>query len=524
MSLIAAGMWRAHPDEPAIIDQTGAVSWREVDSEVNGVCHALAHADLGVDRRVAVFAENSRTTVLAYLGAILSGCSGVPINSRLRPDECAYILQDSHASLLFVGPENVDAGLDAARIAGGMPVVAWDVESQPGLITWDEFCAMGRDSEPSPDIRPLPYLHYTSGTTGFPKGTLTPPGVYPGSELPTMREHVDALVAARPADARPRLVAGPLYYSGQLASIKRSLLAGSLLVVLERFDPERFLEAVAEHQVASTLLVPTHLNRLLALPEETRAQFDTSSLQQLWHGGAPCPPDVKRRVIKWFGPIVWESYGATEQGIISVISSEEWLEHPGSVGRVRAGLELYVISEDGRRLGVNEVGRLYFRDASGFDVRFQGDQAKTDSVHLEPGVFTIGEVGHIDDDGYLYIADRFSDQIVSGGVNIFPAEAEQVMASLPGVDDVACIGVPHADLGEMLLALIVPCHWDTPPSVSDIIDRTQQRLSKFKCPREVAFVTDLGRTPAGKVNKRELRDRYLRGALETLAGAPVAAE
>jgi acyl-CoA synthetase (AMP-forming)/AMP-acid ligase II len=237
------------------------------------------------------------------------------------------------------------------------------------------------------------------------------------------------------------------------------------------------------------------------------------------HSAAPCPVDVKRRMIEWFGPIIYEGYGATEQGTISTITSEEWLAHPGSVGRVREGLELYVIGDDGEELGPNQVGRLYVRDKSGFDVEFHNDEAKTASVHLRPGVFTIGEIGYVDDDGYLYLTDRFSDTVISGGVNIFPAEAELAMMDLPDVADVACIGVPDPELGEVLKALVVPADPAAPPSAEALIAAVQERLTKFKCPRSIELVTDLGRSPLGKINKQELRARYARGELITLAAA-----
>jgi acyl-CoA synthetase (AMP-forming)/AMP-acid ligase II len=229
--------------------------------------------------------------------------------------------------------------------------------------------------------------------------------------------------------------------------------------------------------------------------------------------------DVKRRMIEWLGPVIFEGYGATEQGTVSTITSEEWLVHPGSVGRVREGLELYVIGENGEELGPNEVGRLYISDKSGFDVAFHNDPEKTDGVHLRPGVFTIGEVGYVDDDGYLYLTDRFSDTVISGGVNIFPAEAEQAMMGLPGVADVACIGVPDPDLGEVLRALVIPSDPNDPPSAEELIAQTQERLTKYKCPRSVEFVEDIGRNALGKINKQQLRARYAKGELVSVGGA-----
>jgi acyl-CoA synthetase (AMP-forming)/AMP-acid ligase II len=518
MSLVGHGTWRGtHDDEVAVRDEFGtSLTWSELDRLLNRSVNALLGRDVGPDRRVAVFAENSVGTVVAYLTEILAGCSGVPINYHLRAEECAYILRDSGAGLLFVGPENVDVGAQAAALAGGVPVVAWGVEGHAGVERWEDFVRSGSDEEPPDDLRPLPYLHYTSGTTGFPKGTATPPNLYPGGEALTIREHVEALVASAPLDQGPRLTVGPLYHSGQVTVVKRAVLAGRSHVVLNRFDPEKTLRAIEEFGVGRVGMVPTHFVRLLALPEEVRNRYDVSSLRDVVHTAARCPVDVKQRMIEWLGPIISEGYGATEQGTVSTITAEEWLAHPGSVGKVREGLELHVVDEDGNELGPGEVGRLYFRDLTGFDVKFHNDVEKTESVHLRPGVFTIGEVGYVDDQGYLFLSDRFSDMVISGGVNIYPAEAEQVIQELPGVADVGCIGVADEDLGEVLRALVVPVDPDNPPSAEDLIAQTQARLSKYKCPRSVEFVADLGRMPTGKLNKQDLRKRYERGEVPSL--------
>jgi acyl-CoA synthetase (AMP-forming)/AMP-acid ligase II len=520
MSLVGHGTWRGTRDaEVALRDERDALTWEELDALLNRSTNALLSRSMGPHRRIAVFAENSITTVAAYLTGVLAGCSAVPINYHLRAEECAFILNDSDAALLFTGPESVEVALEAAALAGGIPVVAWGVDDDPRVERWQEFVASGRDEEPPDDLPPRPYLHYTSGTTGFPKGTDTPPGVYPGSEAPTIRTHVEALVAAVARDDGPWLTLGPMYHSGQVAAVKNTVLAGRPLVVRKRFDAEQVLATIDQYRIGGTLMVPTHFVRLLALPEDVRNRYDLSSMKRLSHVGAPCAVDVKRRIVDWWGPVVYEGYGATEQGVVSSITPHEWLAHPGSVGKVRDGLELHVIGEEGQELGPNQVGRLYFRDLSGFDVRFHNDAEETESVHLRPGVFTIGEVGYVDDDGYLYLTDRFSDMVISGGVNIYPAEAEQVMLELPGVADVACIGVPDDDLGEVLRALVVPSDPENLPSREDLVAQTHARLTRYKCPRTIEFVADLGRNPLGKLNKNDLRKRHESGEIEYLAVA-----
>jgi acyl-CoA synthetase (AMP-forming)/AMP-acid ligase II len=257
--------------------------------------------------------------------------------------------------------------------------------------------------------------------------------------------------------------------------------------------------------------VPTHFVRLLALPEETRAKYDVSSLKFIFHTGASCPVDVKQAMLDWWGPVIWEAYGASEVGTTCSIGPEDWLAHPGSVGRAAAPFEALVVDDDGNELPANTEGRLYFRDTTGRGVVYHNDPEKSAAAHLRPGVFTLGEIGYLDDDGFVFITDRFSDMVVSGGVNIYPAEAEQELINHPGIADVACIGVPHAEMGEELKALVIPADPAAPPAAAEIVAWIRERISTYKCPRTVEFVDDLGRNSMGKINKRKLRAPYWEG-------------
>jgi long-chain acyl-CoA synthetase len=318
---------------------------------------------------------------------------------------------------------------------------------------------------------------------------------------------VATMLATHPfAALGPHLVVGPMYHTGPLTSVR--LLAGGVpLVVMRRFDPEAVLAAIATHRPGSSQMVPTHFVRLLALPPEVRSAYDVSSLRAVGQTGAACPIEVKRRMIEWWGPVFLEVYGGSEVGVLCSISSPEWLDHPGSVGRPRDQFSALVVDDDGAALPPGREGRLYFRDATGRGIVYRNDPAKTAAAHLEPGVFTLGEVGYVDEDGYVFITDRFSDMVVSGGVNLYPAEAEQVLVEHPQVADVACIGVPDAEMGERLVALVV-CTAGDPPEPEAVLAWCRERLSHFKCPREVRFVADLARDPMGKLNKRRLRDRW----------------
>jgi acyl-CoA synthetase (AMP-forming)/AMP-acid ligase II len=251
--------------------------------------------------------------------------------------------------------------------------------------------------------------------------------------------------------------------------------------------------------------------RLLALDDATKATYDTSSMIQVSHTGAKCPVDIKRAMIEWWGPVFTDAYGASEVGTTCMITSEEWLEHPGSVGRSVPPFTAQVLDDDGHPLPPNTEGKLYFEDATGRGVVYHNDPEKSAAAHIAPGVFTLGEIAYMDAEGYVYITDRFSDMIVSGGVNIYPAEAEQVLIDHPQILDVACIGIPDAVMGEELKAMVILKDGIQDAQPDEIIAFCRARLSHYKCPRSVDFVEDLGRNTMGKINKRTLRAPFWAG-------------
>ncbi len=504
MPAFSAHLAATRPDEHALVDGDRIFGWAEIDTVLNRTANRILAADLGTAHRIAVFAENAAETALAHLGGLLGGASTVPVNFHLTAAETAYILEDSETSILFVGPETADRGAEAAAAAGLTTVVGWGDGLLDGILPWTSWLAEGADEDPPGTVAPRPNLLYTSGTTGRPKGTELPPTMFAGGN--TMDEHLEALKLARFADFGPHLVVGPMYHTGPLSGM-RILVAGTPSVILGRFDAERTLEAIDRYRTRSAVMVPTHFIRLLALPDEVRDRYDVSSMELVAHTGAKCPDDVKRAMIDWWGPVFLEAYGASEVGTTCSITSEEWLAHPGSVGQADPPFEAVIIGEDDRPVPPDTEGRLYFRDTTGRGVVYHNDPEKSAAAHLEPGLFTLGEIGYMDEEGFVYITDRFSDMVVSGGVNLYPAEAEHVLIDHPLVADVACIGVPHAEMGEELRALIVPTG-DAAPSGDEVLAFCRERLSSFKCPRSVRFVDDLGRSTMGKINKRSLRDRY----------------
>ena len=507
MSLAAAAKALTHPDVIALADERTALTWSQLDAKLNGAANALIQGPGRTGARIAVFAPNSVEGAFTYLAALHAGLSSVPVNFHFTADEVAYILRDSGAQMLFVGPETLAVGMAAAAKAGVEQVIAWRSAPTDGVTAWENWLSAA-DAEPPPThMPPRPHLHYTSGTTGRPKGTDTPPTMFPAADdvagfFAILREmHVGV------GERSPGMVVSPLYHTGPLGSV-RLLGGGMALVVLSRFDGEEVLRAIQTHRVKTTMMVPTHFQRLLALPPEVRQAYDITSLEVVSHTGAACPREVKRAMIAWFGPVLVEAYGATESGTTNLITSPEWLEKPGSVGKTQAPFELVVVGEDGATLGPNLAGQLYFRDTTGRGIVYHNDSEKTRAAHIAPGVFTLGEVGYVDDDGYVFITDRVSDMIVSGGVNIYPAEAEQVLILHPGVADVAVVGAPNTEMGEEVKALIVPKDPADPPSSAALDRFCREHLAGFKCPRSYVFAPDIGRNAMGKINKRELRRQF----------------
>jgi long-chain acyl-CoA synthetase len=510
MPAFARLLAEADPSAIALRDPLHAYPWGEVDETLNRIANHLLTYDLGEKRRIGVFAENAGETALAHLGGLLGSCSTVPVNFHLTAAEAAYIVADSESKVLFCGPETLERGLAAVeqvRSESGVVVeiVAWRCGSPAGVTEWSEWLSGGSADDSPLDVAPRPNLLYTSGTTGLPKGTELPPTMFAGGT--TIAEHLEGLKKNRFAQYGTHLVVGPMYHTGPLSGM-RLLVAGVPSVICSKFDPENTLRVIHEHKTESTVMVPTHFVRLLALSAEVKAKYDVSSMKLITHTGSKCPIDVKRQMIEWFGPVFVDAYGASEVGTTCTISSEDWLTHQGSVGRCVPPFSPLVVDDDNNELPAGTEGRLFFRDETGRGIIYPNDAEKSAAAHIAPGVFTLGEMGYVDADGFVYITDRFSDMVVSGGVNLYPAEAEQVLIDHPAVLDVACIGVPHNEMGEELKALVILKDPTTPPNPVEVLAFCRERLSTYKCPRSVEFVTDLGRNTMGKINKRALRAPY----------------
>ncbi len=498
-----------NPEEIAIQDANQSLTWDQVDDVLNRCGSGLQSLDLGPDERVAVFAENSVETALANLGGLIGGASVVPVNFHLTGDEVKYILQDSGARVLFVGPETWERGIEAVKNSSVHTLVSWKVPPKDGMVDWVDWLSKADPGGLDQSVPPRPNLLYTSGTTGRPKGTDLPPTMFAGGE--TVEEHVlnykTGFLERSGGEVGKQLVVGPMYHTGPL-SATRNLIAGTPSVVLGRFNAEGTLAAIAKHKITSCLMVPTHFVRLLALPDDVKASYDVSSINAVSHTGSKCPVDVKQSMIDWFGPVFIEAYGASEVGSTCMITSEEWLQYPGSVGKALPPFVAKILDDEGNELPADTEGRLFFEDTTGRGVIYYNDPEKSAEAHIAPGVFTLGEIAYMNEDGYVFITDRFSDMVVSGGVNIYPAEAEQILIEHPAVLDVACIGVPNKEMGEELKALVIPKDDIENPSGEAVIAWCREKLSHYKCPRTLEFVDDLGRNTMGKINKRKLRSPY----------------
>jgi long-chain acyl-CoA synthetase len=501
-----------HPDQPAIIMAgTGeTVTYGEYEARCNRVARLLRAAGLQRGDHIAVFMENSIRLLEIEGGAERVGLYFTLINTYLAPDEVAYIVGNCSARVLFSSAARQPvAAAAAAQVPGLEHRFMVGADALPDGWESYEAAIAGCPADPVSDESLGAAMLYSSGTTGQPKGILRDlPDIAPSDTLPVM-DFVRAMFGFRPG--MTYLNPAPLYHSAPQASVSAALRLGATVVVMEHFEPEPWLALVQRYQVTNCQMVPVMFNRLLHLPDAVRAGYDTSSLECIVHAAAPCPVHVKRAMIEWLGPIITEYYGATEANGFTFCTSAEWLAHPGTVGKTILG-ELLILDENGDECPAGTDGTIWFRGATAFT--YYHDEAKTAESRSSDGMTsTVGDVGHVDADGYLYLTDRKSYMIISGGVNIYPQEAENLLSAHPAVLDVAVIGVPNEDLGEEVKAVVqlVDVASAGPELAQELIDICRARLTHFKCPRSVDFVDELPRYPTGKLYKRLLRDKYWSG-------------
>lgn len=519
MAVLTKSFAMERGDEPALIDETQTRSWAELDRRINQLVHAFRSAGIGPGDTIALVAGNSvEWFEVAFLSAH-AGITFVPVNWHLVGPEIAYILGDSGAKAVIAGHQfetTVAAALAdpaASAVERALLIPGPDGPATDRFDSYEAIVDQGTTEEPDHQAFGGP-MFYTSGTTGHPKGVQGSLSSMPDGADPAIWQLVAAGITGFLPEAGRTALCGPAYHSAQWAFSFLPIITGSAIAMQHKYDSAALLAMIDDHAVTNVHLVPTQMKRLLDLPDEVRASFDGSSLEVVLHGAAPCPPGVKQGMIDWWGPIVSEYYGSTEGSVITMIDAEQWMAKGGSVGPALPGFEILVVNDAGEHVGPNEKGTLYFR--SDRDFSYHNAPEKTADAHLEPGVFTTGDVGHLDDDGYLWLSDRKIDMIISGGVNIYPAEVEVVLGDHPAIADVAVFGVPNDEFGEEVKAVVVlservgdDAGQSDEGTILDLLNRhCRERLAGYKVPRSIDIVDSLPRTGTGKVQKRKLRQPY----------------
>lgn len=502
-----------HPDRAAfIMASTGAaVSYREFEERSNRLAQLLRAQGLKRLDHYSIFMENNDRFLEACSAGYRAGLYFTCINSYLTPEEMAYIVNNSESKLLVTSRAKLAVAAEALKSCPKVAlclVVDGGAGLPPGMQDYAAAIA-GYPATPIADESLGTAMLYSSGTTGRPKGILRPLPEQPPSEPLPLFHFLHKLWRYR--EDMVYLSPAPLYHSAPNAAVSLTLGVGGTVIVMEHFDPEQYLSLIPKYKVTHSQLVPTMFSRMLKLPEDVRRRYDLSTLEIAIHAAAPCPVQVKEQMIEWWGPIIHEYYGATEGLGFTACDSAEWLAHKGSVGKVLLG-DLHILDENMQPLPKGTPGEIWFKTATPFE--YFNDPERTKASRSADGTMsTVGDVGYVDDDGFLYLTDRSTFMIISGGVNIYPQECENLLITHPKVADAAVFGVPNEDLGEEVKAVVQPM-----PGVAagadleaELIAFCQQHLSKIKCPKSVDFTDALPRLPTGKLYKKALRDKYWAG-------------
>ncbi|MFA7503899.1 MAG: AMP-binding protein [Burkholderiaceae bacterium] len=502
----------ANPDKPAfIMAGSGQVmSYGELERRSNRLAHLLRRTGLKRLDHYAIFMENNFRFIECCSAGDRAGLYYTTVNSYLKADELAYILQNSESQVLVTSRSRSEVARQAlaqcpnVRLclivdgdAGDAPMLALDeaVADMPDTPIADEALGVG--------------MLYSSGTTGRPKGILRPLPDTPPSEPLPLYVFLDKLWLYR--EDMIYLSPAPMYHSAPQAAVGLAIRAGATSIIMEHFEPLEYLALVEKYRVTHSQLVPTMFSRLLKLPQADRERYDLSSLEVVVHAAAPCPVQVKEQMIEWWGPIIHEYYGATEGLGFTACNSQEWLAHRGTVGRVLLG-DLHILDENMEPAPKGTPGEIWFRTATPFEY-FNDPQRTRESRSADGTMSTVGDVGYVDDDNFLYLTDRSTFMIISGGVNIYPQECENLLITHPSVADAAVFGVPNEDLGEEVKAVVQPMPGVAagPGLEAELIAFCKEHLASIKCPRSVDFTDELPRLPTGKLYKKPLRDRYWTG-------------
>ncbi|WP_040795874.1 AMP-binding protein [Nocardia higoensis] len=504
------GVWwiaEDHPDLPAIVHSPSGrtPTFGELAAAAHRLAHGLRARGIGAGDIVAYVLPNDVDAVLWPLATSEIGVRYLSLNPSLSEPEFHSILRHSGAKVVVTHPDYADRLGDLDTL--GTVVLRITVgQATPGFETQDELCAGQPADEPAERSLGGP-IRYSSGTTGKPKGIVR---AVPKTEPSVAADAMSSFGRAfgfLPLEG-VHLVSTGMHHGGCQGFYLGALNVGQALAITGRFDAERTLALIDRYSVTTAYMVPTQFVRMLRLPEEVRARYRLDSLSSVVHSAAPCPVQVKKEMFDWWGPVLWETYGGME-GAATIAKPHRWLEKPGTVGRAIRGMSVRILDDEGHDLPAGEIGHVYLEPAGGPGFEYRGDPELTRSVR-RGAAFTIGDIGYLDDDGYLFICDRAKDMIISGGVNIYPAEIEGVLSAHPAVGDVAVFGVPDPEWGEQVKAVVEPVE-GFPPSHelgSELIAYSRERLAGYKCPRTIEFADALPRTETGKLLKRVIRDKY----------------
>ncbi|MGN3974531.1 acyl-CoA synthetase [Tsuneonella sp. SYSU-LHT278] len=501
---------RTRPDHPAVImaGSGETMTFGEMDRRANSFAHLLRDRGLGAGDAFAVLLENRPEFYTVIWGSQRAGTILIPVSTRLTAPEIAYILADGEAKLLVTSASYAGVLGDVRQRCPGLDVLVMDEGGSEDFA--DALAA--QPAEPIADESAGLTMLYSSGTTGRPKGVRPRPPEDPSPTAPVALMGLAIMGAGMPADgSMVYLSPAPLYHAAPIGWSSAVHRLGGTVVLMERFEPEAALAAIEKYGVTDSQWVPTHFVRMLNLDKEVRCRYDLSTHARAIHAAAPCPVPIKRAMIDWWGPIVIEYYAGSEGIGMTLVKSEEWLERPGTVGKAIFGT-LHVCGPDGEELPPGEDGLIYFENA--ILPTYHNDPAKTAEAMHPRGWMTIGDIGHVDEEGYLFLTDRKSHMIISGGVNIYPQEIENLLVSHHKVLDAAVIGVPDADLGEQVVAVVQPVEMaavagdDGAALEEELRGYLAPQLARIKIPRRFDFRPELPREANGKLYKRELRDEY----------------
>ena len=496
------------PDRPILDSKFGSRTCAELNARVNQLARAFRDAGLQPGDAVALLLHNRPEFVEVFEAAQRTGLRLTPVNWHLTGAEVGYIVDNCEAKAFLAGGRFARSAVDAAALAPrvelrlriGEPA---DGEME-GFDDYERVCSARSEADIEAPVYGRPML-YTSGTTGHPKGVER-----------ADREVIEPQYEGTQSDFRPGddcvLLTGPAYHAAPLMSVRRAMVSGVRVVMMDKWDAEETLALIDRERVTHSHMVATMFHRMLKLPQEVRRRYDVSSMRSLHHGAAPCPVHVKHAMIEWFGPVIWEYYAATEGAGGFLVSSEEWLEKPGTVGYSAPEHDNKILDEDGNELPAGQVGTIYMRAPEQGRFSYFKDREKTESAYFGDH-FTLGDMGYLDEDGYLFLTGRTAELIISGGVNIYPQEVDSVLMRHPAVHEVCTVGIPNDEWGEEVRSVV---ELEAGVAASDelseeLLAYAREHLAHYKCPRSIDYQNDLPRLPTGKIQRRKVREPYWEG-------------